>query len=238
MLDFTYDSYIKLLTLIKQHGYVFSDYKNFNSHNKCIIMRHDVDFSVKRALEIAKIESDNNVSSTFFIMLTSDFYNAFSPSNRKCIFSILERGHQIGVHFDPNVYDNRGDLLVRDLLKEIRTFEMYYGISTNSISFHRPPKEMVGKNLIIPGMVNAYGEEIFSKVKYVSDSRRYWREPIELYLEEERYPKIHILTHPFWYEKYDRGSIEASLKVFINEAQSERKQGLENNIAGFRLLNI
>ena len=40
-----------------------------------LLLRHDIDFSVDYAYQIAKLESKLKINSTFFFMLTSNMYN-------------------------------------------------------------------------------------------------------------------------------------------------------------------
>lgn len=40
-MDFTYDGYCSLLSLIEQSGYEIVDYKNWEEKKRCVILRHD-----------------------------------------------------------------------------------------------------------------------------------------------------------------------------------------------------
>ena len=72
--DFTYKAYRQIIKKIKEnfkiifHNDLFynSDFYLNDKANRYIIIRHDVDFSVDRALELAKIESKNSVYSSYF----------------------------------------------------------------------------------------------------------------------------------------------------------------------------
>ncbi len=55
--------------------------KLYSSGKRYLILRHDVDFSVDRALELAKIENNYGISSTYFFLLHSDFYNIFEKDS-------------------------------------------------------------------------------------------------------------------------------------------------------------
>ena len=50
-------------------------------------------------------------------------------------------------------------------------------------------------------MINSYGQTFFHDFKYLSDSRRRWREPVEEIIRSGTYDRLHILTHAFWYHK-------------------------------------
>ena len=62
-----------------------------------ILLRHDVEFDISRALELAKIESKHNVKSTFFFQVYSSAYNSLSPINKNMIKQIKDLGHNIGI---------------------------------------------------------------------------------------------------------------------------------------------
>ena len=42
-------------------------------NKRTIIIRHDVDFDLSKALEMAKFENANNVISTYYLLISSDF---------------------------------------------------------------------------------------------------------------------------------------------------------------------
>ncbi|MCL2592574.1 MAG: hypothetical protein FWD82_04330 [Defluviitaleaceae bacterium] len=68
---------------------------------KRIVMRHDVDKYPIRAYDIAKIEHDNKVYSTFFFRVFSDEYNIFGYETMAIIRDIEKMGHEIGYHAEP-----------------------------------------------------------------------------------------------------------------------------------------
>ena len=101
--DFTEESYLKFLRLAKER-YVFRSYSDFDKDENFILWRHDVDFSVHRAKRLAEIEKSENLKTTYFIHLHSEFYNVFEAEISKLIHQIIELGHFIGLHFDTHYY--------------------------------------------------------------------------------------------------------------------------------------
>jgi hypothetical protein len=81
--DFSYSSYIRLLDSIIENGYVFADYHNYMDFSNSCILRHDIDFDVEKALQMAKLEAGKRVQSTYFFLLNTNFYNVFSTSTNK-----------------------------------------------------------------------------------------------------------------------------------------------------------
>ena len=186
-MKFTYDGYRNLISELRQHDYKISDYYCYKNVKKSCILRHDVDQSLWKALQLAKIEAKLNVNSTYFILLTSDFYNVFSSQNKRLIHEISELGHTIGLHFDEVTYfdtkmnsDMITDLkeyevkLCSFIQSEAATLSELLNIQVDIVSMHRPSKFCLERDLRIPGIINSYSQEFFQGFKYLSDSRRRW----------------------------------------------------------------
>jgi len=203
--DFTEDNYRNLIKLCKKN-YKFIFYENYLDSGKNVLWRHDVDFSVHRAKKLAIIENEENVKSTYFIHLHSEFYNVFEAGLAKCIFEIIDYGHNIGLHFDPNFYALNSDLHSEGILAYIefekQILEKIFHKQIMSFSFHNPD---VGNWLKvdddhISGMINVYSKTIKNKYTYCSDSNGYWRfNRLEDILQKADEPHLQILTHPVWW---------------------------------------
>lgn len=89
---------------------------------------------------------------------------------------------------------------------------------------------MLHSNMEIPGIVNTYSTVFFREFKYLSDSRRVWREPVEDIIKSCLYNRLQILIHPFWYYEEEM-DIQESVKRFIDNANMERYQALDGNIS-------
>ena len=94
---------------------------------------------------------------------------------------------------------------------------------------HRPSQATLESDLQIPGMINSYGQTFFHDFKYLSDSRRRCREPVEEIIRSGTYDRLHILTHAFWYHKADE-SITETVSAFIRSANAERYGQMQENI--------
>lgn len=60
-MEFTYKAYLSLVEMIKQNGYSQVNYNNYNSVDRPVIYRHDIDWSIEKALRMAEIENDNDI---------------------------------------------------------------------------------------------------------------------------------------------------------------------------------
>ena len=80
-----------------------------------------------------------------------------------------------------------------------------------------------------PGQEGDPFEEFFRQFKYLSDSRRNWREPVLDIVRSGEYDKLHILTHAFWYGDEEE-TIGDAIGRFIRSANLERYDQMAENI--------
>lgn len=232
MITFTHDGYWGLLELLQENGYEDAFYHDWGGKRKCAILRHDIDFAPERALDIACVEKAVGVKSTYFLLLTTDFYNVFSLQSQRTIDELLLQGHEIGLHFDemhyPESVGNRDEIWER-IIEEADILGRAIGVPIRVVSMHRPSRKILEADLEIPGLVNVYGSMFFKDIKYLSDSRRRWREPAEKIIRSGQYDRLQILVHPFSYTSKET-SFEELINHFVNHANFERYDTLEDNI--------
>lgn len=231
-MEFTYEDYQGLLKLLTKHNYRFANYKNWRETDRCVVLRHDIDYDISKAVGLSAVEKSGGVESTYFVLLTSDFYNIFSQKSIDGLRQIMANGHTIGLHFDEVRYPElEGDeeAVKEKIIEEAEILSRAVGGKVDIVSMHRPSKFVLDANLKIPGMINSYGEIYFKEFKYLSDSRRRWREPVEDIIESEKYERLHILTHAFWYNETAE-DIHGSVFKFINHGNIQRYRTMEENI--------
>lgn len=201
--DFTHKHYIELLKKAKI-SYEFSAYndKIISSNKNIILWRHDVDFSMHEALNLARIENELGVQSTFFILFHSEFYNIFEAEIAEKIKLIIDLGHHIGLHFDPVFYKISTKEELEDKLRfEKNILQDMFLVDINVFSFHNPTTEiLLFDDWSYSGMINTYAKEIKEEISYCSDSNGYWRFS-RMYdvIANERPLKLQALTHPEWW---------------------------------------
>lgn len=232
MMKFTYKSISKMVQLLKEHRYTFCGYSDYKLYSRNIIMRHDVDNDLEKALRLAEMEADWGIASTYFVLTTSNFYNIWSKKNKEILKSICSMGHQVGLHFDETQYAERGEMWMEKAIeKEIALLEQCLEREVSCISMHRPSKEVLQKNWHIKGgrVINSYDKEFFENHKYVSDSRRSWKENVFELIEKEKYDRMHILLHPIWYDETEKSAKEV-LGSFCKEQVYKCYGELNDNI--------
>ena len=232
-MEFTYKGYKALVKLAISCGYQLCNYFDYVEKEYPFILRHDIDMSLNKALDLARVENEIGVKSTFFVLLSSGFYNALNSKSIAIMHTIHNLGHTIGLHFDEKNYISdvgNPEASKLHIKQEAEILSDLVGTQINVYSYHRPSKEVLDANLDIPGLVNCYGDLFFKKFKYLSDSRRRWREPVFDIVESKKFPRIQLLTHAFWYNEVSI-SMGDALKSFVYSAADERYYCLGDNFS-------
>jgi len=177
--DFSYKHYEQILRLAKKLGYKFCFFSEQPDLKKRkIYLRHDIDFSMERALKLAEIENKNNIRSTFFIRVDSSFYNLFEPIYSNMVKQIFSFGHQIGLHFNEKCIKPKKitkKTIEKEIISQLKFFRKFLS-HKNLVSFHCPSSFVLNKKFDSEKFISAYEPQFFSKIKYFSDSRSVWRE--------------------------------------------------------------
>ena len=163
--DFTEDNYKRLLTIFTDK-FQFYHYDKWDKIDKGVIWRHDIDYSVHRAAKLSKIEKQIGVSSTWFVLLHSPFYNVWEKEIRDLLLYIINNGGEIGLHFDPAFYDLKNTELDRleQLIEEEKNFlQRLLGQDIKAFSFHNPDVNggfMDIDRITVAGLINVYCHKI------------------------------------------------------------------------------
>lgn len=235
--DFSYILYKIILDKFLNNFKTFNQVLE-NDDNDFVILRHDVEFDLERALTMARIENEHSVNSIYFIQVCSNAYNPFSPINLARIKEIKSLGHQIGLHFySSHLLDYDWNKIEVELIKQNNLLEDLLGCDVSVFSFHRPKEILLeNRNNIIAGLINAYGEKFFdysdnpTNVKYISDSLHLWRfgHPLEEYPQN----KTQLLFHPDYWSLDGLNELD-NFKRLIDENATEFKETLNSETKNF-----
>lgn len=200
---FTEAAYAEIVDLARER-YRFAEFSS-PGDGRHVLWRHDVDFSVHRAVRLAEIEQSRGVTATYFFMLHSAFYNLSEAAVLSRARRIVAMGHRIGLHFEADAYP--GETWTRTMLEdriagECNALAALLGAPVDAVSFHNP--EAAGLPALdaprLAGLVNAYGAPIMEGYHYCSDSNGYWRfGPLPDVLVSGGHERLHVLTHPGWW---------------------------------------
>ena len=168
-----------------------------------VLWRHDIDFSVHRAVALARLEAERGIVATYFVLLHSPFYNVLERGILDRVRLIADLGHRLGLHFEAGFYaDRRRAALTEDLVFERQLLERLTGADVNVFSFHNPALDgsLAIDDDVLAGMINTYGRTIQDRYRYVSDSNGFWRlTHLPSLLRDEDPANLHVLTHPEWW---------------------------------------
>lgn len=124
-------------------------------------------------------------------------------------------------------------MIIDNIKEEAEILSRIVGEDITAVSMHRPSKETLKRSLDgtfdTGNLINSYGKEFFEGFKYISDSRRRWREDVEAIIADGQHNRLHILTHPFWYNE-ENYTIDQIIKAFIERSPKDRIETLNENI--------
>ena len=210
--DFSYDHYKEILELSKRRYKILplNEYRSFRP-DKVLLLRHDVDFAPERAAQMAKVEHDLDVKSTYFVRVHAEDYNPFGFKSYLALREISQMGHEIGLHFENlDLSYITGEDPSSILGREIATLQGILGIKVRGIAAHKDFSGIDNSDFvrtIDPAKYDVEYEasELTKDCLLVSDSLRRWSRTngrCACQVLQEDPPRICLLTHPhFWYRK-------------------------------------
>lgn len=212
-------SYQDLINGFLKNGYTADSFSaaTEKGRDRCLIIRHDIDFDCGYASQIAKLENELGVSGNYFFLLRSDSYNLLSAENANYVRQIRDAGHNVSLHFDPTIY---GEDFLEGFQREREIFEKIFEVKIEIISLHRPNDFFLNYDAPLGDVEHTYQNKYFREIKYISDSQGMFRFGHPLETEEFRSGKtIHLLTHPIWWVGMGESNI-AILQRHISERQA------------------
>lgn len=236
--DFSYGYFRRILNAVRStfQIHLISDAPRILQRDSKIpklLLRHDIDLDLDRALKMAYIENEFDISSTYMVMLNAPGYRLDDPSSRSILRRLVTMGHEVGLHFDFDNEDERkrmpemGSILPK-LFLACKRLEDIVGLPVRSISFHRPLPQFLRGRLMVDGRVNAYAKELMGW--YLSDSKGNWREgePLPKLLTPDK-PLLQLLIHPIWWGDQHM-SPEDRLQAFFDVATQGRSCDYERTL--------
>ena len=202
-IDFTIDAYVELVSAAADR-YRLLRFPEASSQGEAALWRHDIDFSPQRALALAKVEAAIGVPATYFVQVSSRYYSIFEPEIAAILRQIVVLGHDIGLHFDPEVcahhpipdYDER-------IAFEAKVLEEVVDTSVTAFTLHNPTT-LVGVSIDQPsraGLVNGSCSFLRSSYSYCSDSNGLWRfRSLGEMIADPSVKRLYALTHPEWWQ--------------------------------------
>jgi hypothetical protein len=222
--DFSY-AYFRLLVAAMQEQYrpcLFGEApaRLGKGGQPLLLLRHDVDVSLERALDMARVEQEMGMPATYMVLAKAALYDFRAAPNARLVRELRRCGHEVGLHFDIEAEgvmpDSPAEEIERVLMSARDELAAVLGESVPSFSFHRPIPRFLRGPLVVAEMVNGYATELMAG--YISDSKAHWREgpPLPRLMEKPAVDVFQVLVHPIWWgEKHQSGA--ERLQSFFGE---------------------
>ena len=227
--DFSFDYLFDTFSLIKEKYNILTclEYYKLKKENKLpnkfLVNRVDIDYDCTKANLMSDIFNKLDVKASFYVRLHGN-YNIYGYYNYKAISSIVNSGHEIGLHCEfLSFSDVTGIEPVHLLYKDKEILERILGIKVYGCASHG---NNIGRNnlhfwdSILPEdtglLYHAYEDSdnfnLFHNSLYISDSGyTYWKtyldgkprniekdKSVQDYILED-HKQVYLLTHPIGY---------------------------------------
>jgi hypothetical protein len=235
MSEFSPHGYVALVEGVLARGYRLSGFHDVEASARRLVLRHDVDFDLGSALKLAELEAERGWRATYFVLPRTEFYNLSTPRAQAALSRILALGHAIELHFDPMHYPDDEADLVAGCEREAHSLGGVTGRPVRVFSLHRPAISPKRREIVAPGLINAYGGPFASAIGYCSDSRGEWRHghPHEHpALAEGR--ALQLLTHPLWWSGEAEGAPREKLAAFLERRRALLDEEIARNSSIWR----
>lgn len=252
------DNYRALVRGLVESGLQITGFDTFDPTQPHLLLRHDIDMDVSAALHLAQNEHAEGWRATYFVMLTSPFYNALASRTRMELRAIADLGHSIGLHFDRTAAIHRAltgeqeeqlrwveraevtpvdrNCLAR-LKAERRILEEVVGAPVSFVTPHRPGRfaaDWLGNPFAPAGMINGYAPRYFLDPCYLSDSDGSWREglPLDAWQNSGK-SALHLLTHPHLWAGTREEGFSRSICRSLSSASAYLVESAYEHFSGF-----
>jgi len=201
---FSLAHYRQILHRALEAGFNFQTFSQYLTApaRQVVLIRHDVDFSLEYAMEMARLENELGVTSTYFVRIHSTRYNLFDRFNFRYLQELLQLGFEIGVHQEVCNFTHNCTDSLELLRREKLIIESILGREVHGVATHIPKRnhyqlspEIIDKI----GFKYAPDFEVFNRgAVFISDSNKRWKK----YTFGEALSlsgKILANIHPVWW---------------------------------------
>ena len=206
-MEFTHAAYRALLTHISACGHMICPLRDIPDARRYVILRHDIDYSVVKALELAEIEHDLGARATVFLMLSSAYYNLLGLDHLRAARRIVALGHEIGLHYDTDAFDHLpASAQAERVVRQAQFLSDILETPVTSVAQHNP--SVTATRVQVTGYRDAYADEYCKHIAYLSDSRRLFGadDPFKFFEEHDR---AQLLIHPLWWSADNKSRWDA-----------------------------
>ncbi|AXJ01728.1 hypothetical protein CYPRO_2486 [Cyclonatronum proteinivorum] len=166
-----------------------------------LILRHDCERDLRKALRMAELEQRLGICATYYIRVHSEYYNLMQAEERQLLRQIADMGHEVSLHYEPQFYHGEHQSLIEGIERDRAVLRDILGpdAALTTMSPHQPTLRTPDfEALARSGIVDVYTHPRFKDLSYYSDSGMKWREKT-LQQAAETEVRCQFLIHPdFW----------------------------------------
>jgi hypothetical protein len=188
-------AYRDLMRQAEAAGWSFGSFvEPAGAGRRTMFLRHDVDYSLELAVELAELNHELGVSGTFCVQLRAQFYNALEHTETERLLRLRDLGQEVALHY---VVDPRTAPTAEAVSREFELLRALVADATPAFSWHQPSPALLETDFQVPGLVNAYGPRFFREMPYLSDStHRVSVEALQTELGHVESSVMQLLLHP------------------------------------------
>lgn len=239
--SFTYRNYRTMLQSFLDAGYQFRRFSEVGpeaSDSPVVLLRHDIDLDLRKALSMAEVEAAMGVQATYFVLLRTEHYNIFSPDQSELVRRIIALGHDLALHFDCAAYPDPDSAaaLAAACSRESQLLEEWFEHPVTIVSYHRPSAlVLTGDPALSAPRPHTYMPRFTRAMRYCSDSRGRWQSDHPLETDAFRARQhMHILVHPIWWDERPVSPYECLLQ-YVDEKHRSLEQSIARNSMAYRV---
>jgi len=233
-MTYSKDSYRLLLALALRQGYRFVGFNDgAQVDDRRVYLRHDVDFSLKMAVELAEVNQSLGVQGTFCVLLRSQVYNLLSQWALEQVRTLLALGQRVAFHYAaPAKLPASDEELAALIHADFEVVRRDVPEIEAAFSWHNPTEDLIarGLRLKVRGLVNLYSEAYIKAIPYYSDSNlRHSVADFEA-LFTRNGQALHLLFHPLNWVAGGRTMLEVLGRTWVYIVR-EREEEMRSNRA-------
>ncbi len=178
MLDFTLNSYKRLLLTLQETAYRFITFQEYFSgkySGKVVILRHDVDRAPANAVKMASIESELTIRASYYWRIVDESYD------EKAIQKVVALKHELGYHYeDLSLAKGDKERALQLFKKHLAHFRKFYPVKT--MCMHGSPMSKWDNRKLwntynyrdYDIIAEPYFDLDFNRIYYLTDASRSW----------------------------------------------------------------
>ena len=237
-MHYSIENYKRIIQTLLEENYSFCDFFSIGTREEKfkVVVRHDIDFSPQMALELAKIENDIGITTTYSVLLRSQIYNALSFWTKDIIDQIHNLGHQIILHYSVIRDIPPKEQLADFVRKDFDIFIKEFHYAQKAFAWHTPPEYFRNDGYDqceAEGLVNVCSSKFVKAVSYFSDSNLRHSVPKFIEIIKSKHSHLHLLFHPLNWIGGGDSMIEILAKAWkyiIRERELEAQKNKEYTI--------